>query len=226
MNPQSGERFEEFPTPPQGTRMPVPAPPNGRANPRAIAVFTGVAGLIVGAALTSGFWLLFGNESGSSADVSAPERIGEYYRFDKTPDPGSEGRHQQVVDRHERYDEESSARLSAAHDGAGAVVRRYSSEGLDTMFTLEVVRVPSPFPPYVPFTDPEDLGTDKPVEEILRYGSVACAVRNSPGQPPIVMACLRTAGDLTVTITRATGDLGQQPEDVAKLVDEAWSAVS
>jgi hypothetical protein len=89
-----------------------------------------------------------------------------------------------------------------------------------------VVRTQSPFPPYVPFTDPEDLGVDKPVEEILRYGSVACSVRNNPRQPPIVLGCLRTTEDLTVTISRVTGDLGQQPEDVAKLVDEAWSELS
>lgn len=221
MTPQSGERFDEFPTPSQGIRMPVSTPPNGGAGPRAIAVFTGVAGLIVGAAMASGIWLLFGNESGSSADVSAPERVGDYRRFADLPKT-----QQKVADRLSRYDRESSARLSEAHDGAGAVVRQYSNEDLDSMFALEVVRAPSPFPPYVPFTDPKDLGVDKPVEEILRYGSVACAVRNNPNQPPIVMACLRTSGDLTVTITRATGDLGQQPEEVAKLVDEAWSEVS
>ncbi|MGB3442260.1 MAG: hypothetical protein WBA97_26240 [Actinophytocola sp.] len=182
-----------------------------------------MAGLIIGAAAASGIWLLFGNEEGSAATVSAPERIGEYYRFDKVPDPGSEGRHQKVADRYARYDRESSARLSAAHDGAGAVVAQYTTEDLDSMFSLEVVRTRSPFPPYVPYSDPEDLGVDKPIEEVLRYGDVACAVRNNPSQPPIVMACLRTAGDLTVTISRVSGDMGQQPEDVAKLVDDAWS---
>lgn len=223
MNPQSGERFEEFPTPPQGTRMPVPAPPNGRSNPRAIAVVAGVAGLVVGAALASGFWLLFGNENGSSSDVSAPAQVGDYRPI---VDQEVTQRRQEVVDRYNRYDEENSARLSAAHDGAGAVVRQYANDDLDQMFSLEIVRAESPFPPYVPFSDPEDLGTDKPTEEILRYGSVACAVRNSPGQPSYVMACLRTSGDLTVTITRASGDLGERPEEVAKLVDQAWSEVS
>jgi hypothetical protein len=221
MNPQSGERFEEFPTPSHGTRMPVPAPPNGGASPRAIAVFTGVAGLVAGAALASGIWLLFGNESGSSSPVSAPERIGEHYRFADVPK-----NRQEAADRQIRYDRESSARLSAAHDGAGAVVQQYATDDFQSMFSLEVVRAPSPFPPYVPFTDPEDLGTDKPVEEVLRYGATACAVRNNPGQPPIVITCVRSDDELTVSITRAGGDLGQDPEAVAGLVDEAWSQVS
>jgi hypothetical protein len=226
MNPQSGERFEEFPTPAQGTRMPVPAPPNGRSNPRAIAVFAGVAGLVAGAALASGFWLLFGNETRSSAEVSAPGSIGEYRQFADAVAALGDDRGKESADRQVRWDRENTTRLSAAHDGAGAVVQRYANEDLETMFSLQVVRAPSPFPPYVPFSDPEDLGVDKPVEEILRYGSVACAVRNNPNQPPIVMACLRTDDDLTVMITESGGDLGQQPEEVAKLVDEAWSEVS
>lgn len=70
MTPQSGDGTEEFPTPPQGTRMQVPTPPNGPARSRAIAVFSGVAGLIAGAAVTSGIWLLFGNEEGFQARLS------------------------------------------------------------------------------------------------------------------------------------------------------------
>lgn len=225
MTPQSGEGFDEFPTPAQGIRMPVPTRPNGGASPRAIAVFAGVVGLIVGAAVASGIWLLFGNEGGSSAAVSAPERIGEYYRFGDVPRMSGD-KQQKAVDRQVRYDKESSGRLSEAHEGAGAVVQQYATEDLDSMFSLEVVRTRSPFPPYVPFSDPKDLGTEKPFEEVLRYGTVACSVRNNPGQPPIVLGCLRTSGDLTVTVSRVTGDAGQRPEDVARLVDEAWSQVS
>lgn len=225
MTTQSGERSEEFPTPPNGLRMPVPAPPNGGASPRAIAVLAGVAGLVVGAALASGFWLLFGNESGSSSSVSAPERLGEYYRFPDLPKIGDGDGQQRMADRQNRYDQENTARLSAAHDGAGAVVQQYASEDLDTMFSLEVVRAPSPYPPYVQFSDPEDLGLDKPVEEVLEYGDVACAVRNQPSQPPIVLTCVRTTGDLSVAITHVS-NTDVTPEDVAKLVDEAWSEVS
>lgn len=225
MTPQSGERFEEFPTPAQGTRMPVPTPPNGGASPRAIAVFTGVAGLIVGAVLASGFWLLFGNGGGSSSPVSAPEQLGDYYRFGDVPQLSSGDNQRKSVDRQVRWDQESSTRLSEAHDGAGAVVQRYANEDLDTMFSLEVVRAPSPFPPFVPYTDPEELKLDKPVEEVLRFGQVACEVRNQPRQPPRVMSCLRTTDDLTVAITYVNGDLGEQPEEVAKLVDVAWSEV-
>lgn len=225
MTTQSGERSDEFPTPPNGLRMPVPAPPNGGASPRAIAVFAGVAGLVVGAALASGFWLLFGNESGSSSSVAAPERLGEYYRIPDVPKIGEGDNQQRMADRMSRYDKESTARLSAAHDGAGAVVQQYANEDFESMFSLEVVRAPSPYPPYVPYVDPEDLGLDKPVEEVIEYGQVACAVRNQPSQPPIVMVCMRTTDDLTVAITHVNnGDVAAK--DVAKLVDEAWSEVS
>ena len=227
MTTQSGERSEEFPTPPNGLRMPVPAPPNGRSGTRSFAVFTGVAGLVIGAAVASGIWLLFGNEDGpSSSPVTAPERLGEYYRFPDQPKIGDGENQQRVIDRQTRYDEENTARLSAAHDGAGAVVQQYTNEGLNTMFSLEVVRAPSPHPPYVQFSDPEDLGLDKPVEEVLEYGDVACAVRNQPGQPPIVMACVRSAADLTVAITHVGNFEEMTPEVVAKLVDDAWSEVS
>ncbi|MFC4858153.1 hypothetical protein [Actinophytocola glycyrrhizae] len=176
--------------------------------------------------MTSGIWLLFGNESGSTSPVSAPERLGDHYRFGDVPRLSSGENQRKTVDRQNRYDGESSARLSESNDGAGALVQTYANNDLDSMFALQVVRAPSPFPPYVSFSDPKDLGVDKPREEVLRYGSVACAVRNDPGQPPRVMVCLRTSDDLTVSITNTNGDLGEQPEEVAKLVDEAWSEVS
>ncbi len=203
--------------------MPVPTPPNGGSGPRAIAVFAGVAGLVVGAAVTSGLWLLFGNEGPSSSPVSSPARLGDYYRFAEVPRMASGDGQRKAGDRQVRWDRESTARLSAAYDGAGAVVQRYADEDLDSMFSLHVVRAPSP-KPYVPFIDAEEVGLDKPTEELLEYGDVTCAVHNSPGQPPMVLSCLRTSDDLTVSITHANG--GLTPEDVAKLVDEAWSEVS
>jgi len=227
MTTQSGERPEEFPTPPNGLRMPVPAPPNGRSGTRSFAVFTGVVGLVIGAAVASGIWLLFGNESGPSASpVAAPERLAEYYRFPDQPKIGDGDNQQRVIDRQARYDKENSARLSAAHGGAGAVVQQYTNEDLDTMFSLEVVRAPSPHPPYVQFSDPEDLGLEKPIEEVLEFGDVACAVRNQPSQPQIVTMCVRTADDLTVAITHVGNFDEMTAEVVAKLVDEAWSEVS
>jgi hypothetical protein len=224
MTAQSGERPEEFPTPPTGLRMPVSAPPNGRSGTRSFAVFMGVAGLVIGAALTSGIWLLFGNGGGpSSSPVAAPERLGEYVRFPDQPKIGEGDAQQRAIDRQVRYDKENTARLSAAHDGAGAVVQQYTNEGLDTMFSLEVVRAPSPYPPYVQFSDPEDLGLDKPVEEVVEHGDVACAVRNQPSTPPIVIMCVRTADDLTVAISHVGNFEEMTTEVVAKLVDDAWS---
>ena len=222
MTAQSGERFEEFPTPSHGTRMPVSTPPNGGSSSRAIAVFCGVAGLVVGAALASGAWLLFGNDNGSSAAVSAPDSIGEYRQFADAVAALGDDRGKEGADRQVRWDRESTARLSQAHDGAGAVVQRYADEDLETMFTLQVVRAPSPAP-FVPYVDAKDLGLDKPTEEVIEFGSVACEVYNSPGQPPVAVNCLRSSDDLTVSITHVNGDLA--PADVAKLVDEAWSEV-
>jgi hypothetical protein len=222
MTAQSGERFEEFPTPPQGTRMPVPTPPNGGSSPRAIAVFAAVAGLVAGAALASGAWLLFGNDTGSPTKITAPESIGEYRQFAAAVAAIGDDRGKSGADRQVRWDRESSARLSRAYDGAGAVVQRYSDEDLHTMFALQAVRAPSPAP-FVPYVDPEDLGLEKPTEEVVEFGSVTCAVYNNPGQPPVTVNCLRSSDDLTVSITHVNGDLA--PEDVAKLVDEAWSEV-
>jgi hypothetical protein len=203
--------------------MQEPAPPNGRTNSRAIAVVAAFAGLVLGAAAASGAWLLFGNDGAETGNVSAPARIGDYYRLADVPKVRSADNQTKTVARQKRWDAESSARLSASHDGAGAVVQQYATEDLESMLTLEVVRAPSPFPQYVPYSDPEDLGIDKPFEEVLEFGDVACAVRNSPGQPPTVINCLRTSGNLTVSITRVGGDMGQRPEDVAGLVDVAWS---
>lgn len=226
MEPQTGQWPNQFPAASPGGRMPEPAPPNGRRNPRAIAVVAAFAGLVVGAAAASGAWLLFGNDGPSTGTVSAPARIGDYYRFPDVPRLRSGDNETKTVDRQKRWDEESSARLSASHDGAGAVVQQYATEDLESMLALEVVRAPSPFPQYVPYSDPEELGLDEPLEETLEFGDVSCAVRNNPSTSPNVINCLRTSANLTVTITHVGGDLGQRPEDVAKLVDQAWSQLS
>jgi hypothetical protein len=201
--------------------MPVPTPPNGGGRRRATAVISGLVGLVVGAAVVGGAWLLFGNNGASSSPISAPARIGDHYRFADVP--RLRGKDQDTVTRQRNWDTRSSVALSASRDGAGAVVQQYADGELENMFALEAVRSPSPPALYVPYTDPEVLGTDKPVEEVLAFGDVSCAVRNLPDGNPVVLRCERNDDDLTVAITHATGDLMENPRDVAALVDDAWS---
>ncbi|MFL6118468.1 hypothetical protein [Actinophytocola sp.] len=203
-----------------------PAPPNGG---RAVAVVAGVVGVVVGAGLASGAWLLFGGDGGggSSAAVSAPARLGDYYRY---PDlqkvrerNGQSGDMTKLVDHQATWDKESSARLSASRDGAGAVVQQYANEELESMFSLEVVRSPSASPQYVAYSDPGYLGVDKPPEEMVEFGPVSCVVRNDTTGQTFVVNCQRTSAELTVTVTHANGDLGGNPRAVADVVNEAWS---
>lgn len=226
---QSGEWSQQFPPPAAG--VPVPPPPHGDGG-RAIAVVALVVGLVAGAGLASGAWLLFGDSGGaiggSSVSVSAPARLGDYYRFSDLPKVRTSQSDdlKEMVDRQARWDQEGSTRLSASRDGAGAVVQRYASEDLESMFSLEVVRSPSPSPQYVPYTDAEYLGLDKPLDEMLEFGSVSCVVRNDPSGQTFVTGCQRTSGNLTVTVAQVNGDLNEKPETVAKLVDEAWTQLA
>jgi hypothetical protein len=128
-----------------------------------------------------------------------------------------------TVDRQAKWDRESSTRLSASRDGAGAVVQRYANVDLESMFSLEVVRSPSPSPQYVSYSDAEYLGLDKPLDEMLEFGSVSCVVRNDTSGQTFVINCQRTSGDLTVSVTQVNGDLNEKPKAVADLVNEAWS---
>jgi hypothetical protein len=225
MQPQPSGWSPQFP-PPQNAG--TPAPPNGG---RAVAVVAAVVGLVVGAGVTSGAWLLFGGDGGtvggSSAAVSAPARLGDYYRY---PDlqkvrerNGENGDMTKVVDRQASWDKESSARLSASRGGAGAVVQQYGNVALDSMFSLEVVRSPTASPQYVTYSDPEYLHLEKPPEEMVEFGPVSCVVRNNPSGETFVANCQRTGEDLTVTVSHANGDLGGDPEAVADVVNEAWS---
>jgi hypothetical protein len=132
---------------------------------------------------------------------------------------------QQVADRYRDWDQRSSERLSAAHDGAGAFVQTYTDDDLEQSFTVEAVRAPTPYPAYVPYSDPEVLGMERPVDEFREFDDVGCVIRNDPSQS-YVISCLRTDDELTVQITHVTGDLLEDPETVAGLVDTAWQELS
>jgi len=210
------------PTPPRGFPPPVP----GRVLPRGPMIVTGLAGLLVGALLVGGAWLLFGNDDASSSPIAAPKRLGDYVqqadtKINRTREQGREfGR------KRADWDRRSSARLSEAHDGAGAVVQTYSNEDMDSFFALEVFREGAPFPPYVPYSDPKELGLDKPIDEVRMFGAVACVMRNESPDLSYVAACTRSDDELTVQVTRPTGDLGEDPKAVAGLVETAWDELS
>lgn len=212
---------QPVPRPPYGYPIPGPAPRRGRGG----VALAGIAGLVVGGLLVGGAWLLLGDDGPSSSPLSAPERVADYVRFGDAAERIDRDNGQEVAARYRDWDQRSSERLTAAHDGAGAFVQSYSDENLEHSFTMEAVRAPVPYPPYAPYSDPEVLGVDRPVEELREFGNVGCLVRNETAQS-YVTSCVRTSDDLTVQITHVTGDLIDDPETVAKLVDTAWQELS
>jgi hypothetical protein len=218
----TGYNHDPGPTPPGGYPPPVP----GRGNARGPLVLTGIAGLVVGALLVGGAWLLFGNDGASSSPIAAPERLDDYVKFaDAKPNRENEKGREIARDRAD-WDRRSGERLSESHNGAGAVVQVYADDGLENFVTLEAFRAPVAFPPYVPYTDPDVLGFGKPGEEVRMFDDVACAINNQSPDVSYVMMCVRSDDELTVQLTHISGDLGQNPEDVAKLVSAAWEELS
>jgi hypothetical protein len=220
IEPPAGYNPDLVPTPPRG--YPTPVPRRGRGG----VVIAGVAGLVVGGLLVGGAWLLFGGGGGgSSSSITAPETISAYARYGDAVERFDPDRGKDVADRRRDWDQRSSERLSAAYDGAGAFVQSYTDKSLEESFTVEAVRAPMPYPPYVPYTDPEVLGTERPTEELREFGDVGCVVRNDPSQS-YVISCVRTDDDLSVRISSVSGDLIEDPEAVAGLVNATWQALS
>lgn len=220
IEPPTGYNPDLVPTPPRGFPMPVPR--RGRGG----VVLAGVAVLVVGGLLVGGAWLIFGGGGGgSSTPISAPERISGYTRYGDAAEGINREKGKEIADRYRDWDQRSSERLSAAHDGAGAIVQSYADDRLYKTFTLEAMRVPAPYPPYVPYSNAEYLHLERPVEELREFGDVGCVVRNDVSQS-YVLSCVRTDDDLTVQITHVGGDLTGDPEAVAKLVDAAWQELS
>jgi len=219
IEPPTSYNPDLVPTPPRG--FPAPVPRRGRGG----VVLAGVVGLVVGGLLVGGAWLLLGGDGASSSPISAPERISGYLRQGDAAEAVDRDKGKELADRYRDWDQRSSERLSAAHDGAGAFVQSYADEGLEQRFTVEAVRAPVPYPPYVSYTDPEYLGTERPLEELREFGDVGCLIRNDPSQS-YVLSCVRTDDDLTVQISHVGGDLLEDPGAVAKLVDAAWQELS
>lgn len=217
----TGTNPDLIPTPPRGFPPPVPAPPNRRGP----AVVAAIVSLVVGGALVGGAWLLFGNDGASSSPISAPARLSDYVKHGDASVFAENANGREVAQRRDDWDAKSAERLAAAHDGAGAFVQTYTDKDVRNTFMLEVVRAPAPFPPYVPYSDPKDLGMERPLEELRTFGDVGCLVRNDPAQSYLT-SCLRTNANLTVQISHVSGDLAQDPAEVAGLVDKAWQELA
>jgi hypothetical protein len=215
----TGDNPDLIPTPPRG--YPIPAPRRTTRN----VVLAGIAGVAAGGLLVGGAWLLFGSGGVSSSPISAPPRVSDYTLFGDAAERIDRDKGKELGDRYRDWDQRSSERLSAAHDNAGAFVRTYTDDKLEQSFTVEAVRAPAPYPPYVSYSDPKVLGMDRPTEELREFDDVGCLIRNDPSQS-YVISCVRTDDDLTVQITHVTGDLLDDPEAVAKLVDTVWQELS
>ncbi|MFC1430125.1 hypothetical protein ACEZDB_05560 [Streptacidiphilus sp. N1-3] len=129
-------------------------------------------------------------------------------------------------------DTKSAQRLSQAYGGAKAVVQHYADSEVAEIVILDAVSASSP-QPYVPYEDAAQLGMAVPPDQLVQVGQVACVVYNqgtAAGQKPtaesvVVNYCQRTGSGLTVQL-RASGDLQHQPQQMAALVEKAWTALS
>ncbi|MCK7624305.1 hypothetical protein MUU72_14540 [Streptomyces sp. RS10V-4] len=201
----------------------------------------GVAGLAVGAGLVGAAWWGFsggGSESGgaglgrSAGDLSLPASLGKYVPF-KDAAQRNGGNASQAIQRTTKTEEQTTKLLSTAYGGAPAAVRTLAEPGLETFFMVNAVRARTP-EPFTPYEDVTTLGLVRPMREVVRVGGATCLVANQPtptGQQPrpdavSVDYCQRTADGLTVQIRGISGGLRNSPQQVAELLDEAWSALS
>jgi hypothetical protein len=193
-------------------------------------VLVGLAGLAVGALSVGAVWLTNAPVAADKRPVAAPTHIGAYvplFQAKLDPDLRTD-----LIARMRDDNKRSSELLSQAHGGAGAVVELYSSQDVRKQFTLMVYRGPSPHPLYAPYQDTTMLGYVKPMRSVDEFGEVSCLVDNelTPlGQVPApdsahARQCTRTNGLLTVEI-EPSGDLGDNPAEIADLVDKAWDQV-
>ncbi len=212
----------------------APAKPGLLRNP----LVSGILGLAVGALLVGVPVVVIGGSSsssststaGGSSDLHAPAVLGGL-----EPMAGLLHSAGGVTAADMNSDDaKSGQRLSAAYGGAPAVVQEYSDTGLDNFAVLQVVRANSPGV-YVPYENPAELQVVRPNDELITVGAVSCVIANQPtpvGQTPSptslnVTSCQRTGSGLTVTVRPGGGgDLQHDPNQVAALVNSAWTELS
>jgi hypothetical protein len=197
-------------------------------------VLVGVGGLVLGGLVVGGLWLENsgpGGQVGTQA-IALPGRIAEYVPFGQV-DLNKSARAKENVARIESWDEQSGKRLSKSNNNAAAVVRVYADKDLKNQISVMAYRAAAPNPQFVPYQDAATLGLVHPPEESEQFSEVSCVVRNDPtaiGSVPgtdsvHTSSCLRSNDSLTVEI-RPTGDISNEPQRVADLVDEVWDQLA
>jgi hypothetical protein len=183
------------------------------------------AGVVAGAVAAS--------DAATSSPFAAPKKLGAYVRIaDAKLSKSGPGLKQ--AQRQAKWDRKTAATASAAYGGAAAVTEYYSNDGFTDFALLVAVKGPSP-KLFVPYSDPVVLGVVKPFSEVRTYGDVQCQVQNDATVPPKkpapdsvhVVACQRSGPHLTVQMRNVSGDhLGNHPEVVAQMIDQAYEALS
>ncbi|GAB3888913.1 hypothetical protein ACFQ1S_25540 [Kibdelosporangium lantanae] len=196
-------------------------------------LLAGLLGLVVGALVVGVIWYGSGssNPVTGTQSITLPGSIGEFVPFGDV-ELNKAGRGKDNIARVESWDEQSSQRLSKA-TGAAATVRAYADKDLRNQLSVMAYRAKAnPNPPYVPYQDANSLGLVRPTDEVEQFSSVSCVLRNDPtsvGQSPSLnsthtTSCVRTGTALTVEI-RPTGDISNEPQRVAQLVDEVYQTL-
>ncbi|MEV6644069.1 hypothetical protein [Amycolatopsis sp. NPDC051371] len=219
---------QDFPPgPPSGPPHPAPRPPLARP------VVAGLIGVLVGALLVGVPWLVLGLLGGPSGQtLTAPANLGGLSRAQDAIAKLDAVRGKAQIDRIGKTDEETAARVSAAYDGAGAVVQDYQDERLLRSFQLVAVRAPSP-ELFAPYEDVQALGIAKPGTELVRVGDVQCLVHNDPAAPgsapdpdrSFVTNCQRTGAGLTVAVRSMGTEGNRDPRELAGIVEQAWQEI-
>ncbi|OXM69942.1 hypothetical protein [Amycolatopsis vastitatis] len=220
------EGFPLEPAPPQPT---APAPRPRLTRP----VATGLIGVLVGAFLVGVPWLVLSLLGGPSGQApAAPANLGGLAKAQDAITKVAAARGKAQIDRITKTDQETAARVSAAYDGAGAVVQDYQDERLARSLQLIAVRAPSP-ELFAPYEDVQALGEAKPGTELVRVGAVQCLLHNNPAAPgstpdpdlSFVMQCQRTGPGLTVTVRSMGTEGNHDPQELAGIVEQAWREV-
>ncbi|MEU8635799.1 hypothetical protein AB0C38_26840 [Amycolatopsis sp. NPDC048633] len=226
---------QDFPAgPPPAPQPQSPVPQPAPRPPLARPLVVGLIGVVVGAFLVGVPWLtlsLFGDEP-SGRSLTAPNGLGGLSRAQDAIAKVDAVRGKATIDRIDKTDRETASRVSAANAGAGAVVQQYQDDGLLRSFQLVAVRAPAP-ELFAPYEDVQALGVAKPSTELVRVGDVQCLVHNDPAAPgsapdperSFVINCQRTGPGLTVTVRSMGTEGNRDPQELARIVDEAWTTL-
>ncbi|MCR6489291.1 hypothetical protein M8542_41395 [Amycolatopsis sp. OK19-0408] len=219
------QEFPGGPPPPQPPQYPAPRPPLARP------MIAGLLGVLVGAFLVGVPWLVLSlwGDTPSGRSLTAPANLGGLGRAQDAIAKVDAQRGKPQIDRIDKTDRETGARVSAAYGGAAAVVQDYQDDRLLRSFQLIAVRASSP-ELFAPFEDVQALGVAKPSTELVRVGDVACLLHNDPAAPgstpdpdrSFVLSCQRTGPGLTVTVRSLATEGNRDPQELAGIVEQAW----